>query len=82
MYMHVGLHASVFPVCACVRSCACVRLCPCVRVRACAYVRACVRASMPACLYGNLRGQINVVYISRMFSGSNYESSCYRLNSG
>ena len=57
MYMHVGLHASVFAVCACVRSCACVR------VSVCACVRACVRACMPACLHGKVRRQINVVYI-------------------
>ena len=42
---------------------ACVRSCACVRVSVCACMRACVRACMSACLHGNVRRQINVVYI-------------------
>ena len=69
---------------ACVHACrpTCFSVCP--YVRACARVPscACVRACMPACLQCNVRRQINVVFISRKFSGSNYDSSCYCLNSG
>ena len=63
---------------------ACVHVCRPTCFSVCPYVRACARACacLPACLHGNVRRQINAAYISRMFSGSNYESSCYRLNSG
>ena len=60
-----------------------VILCVCASLHACACfsVYPYVRARVRACLHGNIRCQINVAYISRILSRSDFESSCCRLKS-